>query len=358
MLHPLHCGWGQCCLFICYFYCGSCGVTHIPYGQTGRCPRAAVLVDGILLTPVLLLYGYFAWLLPSLMLVGVEAHMLLFAGTQIDRYLQQGYHNNISVSTASLRVATPPPTSTMSTSDDAVYSGRLPSPTRPIQEAQGEGRERSRSGELRRGGRDENLGDDSDSNTSRQQATPTDRLDSPVDEAEKLLSGAKASRRQMSQVSREHHQLSSEHHRRHLTSPRSTERLLQSYEDQRSHGGPSDSESDLSRARRVLDEANATLLRREERRRHDDERRRREDQALDQARAAAREASRAVERARHAIALPATSTPARATPSPARRWVFPLERHDKGTTLSCLAALSTWLPRRGSSSWRIWRRWS
>ena len=50
---------------------------------------------------------------------------------------------------------------------------------------------------------------------------------------------------------------------------------------------------------------------------HDDERRRREDYALDQARAAAREASRAVERARQAVILSATSTPARATPSPA-----------------------------------------
>ena len=58
-------------------------------------------------------------------------------------------------------------------------------------------------------------------------------------------------------------------------------------------------------ASQAFDEANATQHRREERRRHDDERRRREDQVLDQARAAAREASRAVERARQAIALSA-----------------------------------------------------
>ena len=148
--------------------------------------------------------------------------------------------------------------------------------------------------------------------------TPTDRLDSPVDEAEKLLLGAETSRRQISPASREHHQLSSEHHRRHLTSPRSTERLPQSYGEQRSHAGPSDSESEICRAQRALDEANAPLLRREERRRHDDERRRREDQALELARAAADEASRAVERARQAIAISATSTPARATPSLAR----------------------------------------
>ena len=71
-------------------------------------------------------------------------------------------------------------------------------------------------------------------------------------------------------------------------------------------------------AQRALDEANATLLRREERKRLDDERRRRDDHAIDQARAAAREASRAVERARRAVALSATSTPARAAPSSAR----------------------------------------
>ena len=208
----------------------------------------------------------------------------------------------------------------MSTSDDAGYSGRLRFSTRPIQEAQGEGRERLRSRESRRGGRDENLDDDSDPSTSQLQGTPTDRLDSPVheQEAEKPLPGAGTSRRQIFPASRKRHQLSSEHHRGHLTSPRSTERLPQSFGDRRSHAGPSDSESEISRAKRALEEANATLHRREERRRHDDERRRREDQALDQARAAARDASRAVERAHQAIALSATSTPARATPSPPR----------------------------------------
>ena len=212
-----------------------------------------------------------------------------------------------------------PPTSTMSTSHDAGYSGRLRSSTRPIQEAQGKERERSRSRKSRRGGRDENLDGDNDSNTSQPQGTPTDRLDSPVhEEAEKPLPGAGTSRRQISPASRERHQLTSEHHCRHLTSPRSTERLSQSFGDQRFHAGPADSDSEISRAQRALYEANATLHRREERRRHDDERRCREDQALDQARAAAREASRAVERPRQAIPLSATSTPARATPSPTR----------------------------------------
>ena len=32
-------------------------VTRIPYGQTGRCSYVAVLVDGTLLTDVLLFYG-------------------------------------------------------------------------------------------------------------------------------------------------------------------------------------------------------------------------------------------------------------------------------------------------------------
>ena len=140
----------------------------------------------------------------------------------------------------------------MSTSDDAGYSGRLRSSTRPIQEAQGEGRERSRSRESRRGGlRDENPDDDSDTNTSHPQGTPTDRIDSPVqeEEAEKPLPGAGASRRQISPASRERHQLTSshstEHHRRHLDSPRSTERLSQSFGDQGTHAGPSDSASEF-----------------------------------------------------------------------------------------------------------------
>ena len=88
-------------------------------------------------------------------------------------------------------------------------------------------------------------------NTTHRPITP----DSPVDEAEKLLPGAETSRLQISPASREHLQLSSEHHRRHVTSPRSTERLPQSYGDQHSHAGPSDSESEISWAQRALDEA-------------------------------------------------------------------------------------------------------
>ena len=46
------------------------------------------------------------------MLDGVEeAHVLLFAETQIYRYLQQGHHNNMSASIASLRVVPIPPPS-------------------------------------------------------------------------------------------------------------------------------------------------------------------------------------------------------------------------------------------------------
>ena len=258
----------------------------------------------------------------------------LFASTQILSLLAVGtpqqkidLRPSFTRRSRSPPLPTPPPpaTITMSTSEGAGYSGRLRSSTRPIREVQGEERERSRFRESRRGGqRDENLDDDSDTNTSHAQGTPTDRLDSPVheEEAEKPLPSAVASRRQVSPASRERHKLTSshstEHHRRHLDSPHSTERLSQSFGDQGTHAGPSDPASEISRAQRALDDANATLHRREERRRHDEERRRCEDEALDQARAAAREASRAVERARLAIALSATSTAARATPPPAR----------------------------------------
>ena len=34
----------------------------------------------------------------------IEAHILLFAETQIYRYLQQGHHNNVPASIGSLRV--------------------------------------------------------------------------------------------------------------------------------------------------------------------------------------------------------------------------------------------------------------
>ena len=58
------------------------------------------------------------------MLDGVEAHVLLFAETQIYRYLQQGHHNNIAASIASLRVVhipspfpTPPPSAALPTNN-------------------------------------------------------------------------------------------------------------------------------------------------------------------------------------------------------------------------------------------------
>ena len=45
------------------------------------------------------------------MLDGVQAQVLLFAETQIYRSLQQGHHNNVSASIASLRVVPIPPPS-------------------------------------------------------------------------------------------------------------------------------------------------------------------------------------------------------------------------------------------------------
>ena len=108
---------------------------------------------------------------------------------------------------------------------------------------------------------------------------------------------AGACRRRVSAASRERHQpISShsiEHHRRHLDSPRSTERLPQNPGDQGAHVGPSDSDSEITRPLRALDDANATLHWREECTRHDGKRRRREDEALDQVISAAREASHA-----------------------------------------------------------------
>ena len=68
-----------------------------------------MLVLVTLLAAVLFVYGWWAWLLASPMLHGAEAQILLFAATQIYRYFQQGLHNNISASVASLRVGPIPP---------------------------------------------------------------------------------------------------------------------------------------------------------------------------------------------------------------------------------------------------------
>ena len=104
------------------FHCGSCG--RYPY--TLRSDWAPLLCC-----------GFGGWC-PSyhcpryIRLVVVAATMtdagrnqgpyLLFAETQIHRYLQQGHHTNISVSIASLRVVsipplspTPPPSAALST---------------------------------------------------------------------------------------------------------------------------------------------------------------------------------------------------------------------------------------------------
>ena len=51
----MHCGLGQCCPFLAAFTAVRAGVTRIPYGQTGGCSYVAILVDGTLLTAVLLL---------------------------------------------------------------------------------------------------------------------------------------------------------------------------------------------------------------------------------------------------------------------------------------------------------------
>ena len=100
------------------------------------------------------------------MLDGVEAHILLFAEKQIYRYLQQGHHNNISASIASLRdVSIPPPSPTtllpmpslqttsnnMSTSEEVGYSEKAGVFHAPNLDAHETGRARSRSRDSRRG---------------------------------------------------------------------------------------------------------------------------------------------------------------------------------------------------------------
>ena len=94
-----------------------------------------------------------------------------------------------------------PADNNMSTSDDAGYSGRLRSSTRPNQEAQTAGGERLRSRpdsclgsrDSRRGGPpDEGSGYDNKNNTiGHHQGTPTDRVDSPArkEEAEQSPPG-------------------------------------------------------------------------------------------------------------------------------------------------------------------------
>ena len=234
----------------------------------------------------------------------------------------------------------------MSTSDDAGYSSKLRSSTRLSQEAQETGRERSRSRpDSRWGSRDsrrgrppdEGSGDDAKNNTTgHRQSTPTDRVDSPVrkEEAEQPPPWSGSPRRQLSLAPGERSQLASprstEHHRRHLDSRRSTEHNRQSFRGRSIHADTHSALAfEVARAKRALNDAKLTVLRREARRcRHD------EDGV--QAKAVVREAALVLERARRALALSAASTAAGATapPSPPAHPLGVPRGHHPGTTPS------------------------
>ena len=120
---------------------------------------------------------------------------------------------------------------------------------------------------------------------------PPKRVDSPVcaEKTDQPPADSGASRRQLSPALRERHQLppprSTGHHRRHLGSPRSTERHPQSSRDRGGHA-----------------DANQTIARR-----------RRFDEDIEQAKTAAREASLVAKRAQQALAQSVASAAAGAT---------------------------------------------
>ena len=175
---------------------------------------------------------------------------------------------------------------------------------------------------------DEGSGDDTKDNTrGRRQGAPTDWVDSPVrkEEAEQPPPGSGASGRQLSPApgkrlklasprSTEHHHrhldspCSTEHHHRHLDSPCSTEHHRQSSRDRNTHtNNHSALASEVALAQQALNDAKVNVLRREACRR-----RRGHDEDAKQAKAAAREASLVLERARRALAA---ATGATAAPS-------------------------------------------
>ena len=95
------------------------------------------------------------------------------------------------------------------------------------------------------------------------------------------------------------------HHRRHLGSPRPTERHPQSSRDRGAHAAPWDLAYAAARAQRALDDANQTIARR-----------RRFDEDIEQAKTAAREASLVAKRAQQALAQSVASAAAGATAAP------------------------------------------
>ena len=271
-------------------------------------------MDGTLLTAVRLLYCLLAWLLPSLILGGVETHILLLAGTQILSLLaagtQQQYiclysfftrrsHPAIFLRTPSCRspLYRKRATTCLPLSKRATR-GRLKSSTRLTLDAHETGRARSRPrhsfwGEPPEAGSGDKTGD---GGPYHHPDPPTKRVDPPV-QAEKKTDqpppDSGASRRQLSPALGERHQLPpprcTGHHRHHLDPPLSTERQPQLSRDWSAHDGGMHLAYAAAWAQRALDDANQTILQREAHRRrfHED---------IERAKTAAREASMVVKR--------------------------------------------------------------
>ena len=141
---------------------------------------------------------------------------------------------------------------------------------------------------------------------------PTKRVDSPVlaeNKTDQPPPDSGASRRQLSPAPGERYQLppprSTGHHRRHLGSPRSTERRPQSSRDRGAHAAPLDLAYAAARAQRALDDVNQTIARR-----------RRFDEDIEQAKTAARESSLVAKRAQQALAQSVASSAAGANAAP------------------------------------------
>ena len=180
------------------------------------------------------------------MLDGVQAHILVFAGTQILPLFAAGtpqqyicLHRSFSRRSRPPPFPTPPPPAALrtdnnvSTSEEAGYLGRLRSSTRPKLDDRETGRARSRSRDLRMGEPPEGRsgGEPENGPSGHHPGSPTKRINSPVRAAEKANQpppGSGRSRRQFSPAPREPHQLASprstEDHRRHIGYPRLTER--------------------------------------------------------------------------------------------------------------------------------------
>ena len=120
------------------------------------------------------------------------------------------------------------------------------------------------------------------------------------------------------------------HHRRHLGSPRSTERHPQSFRNRGDHAGPLDLVYAAARAQRALDDANQTITRR-----------RQFDEDVDQAKTAAREASLVAKRVQQAFAQSVASAAAGAIAAPwpsSRPQGVASQRPRPGGSVACMAS--------------------